>query len=626
MRLLLLFSLLFVCAYAAEPAYVGANTCSQCHRAIAVPQSKSNMGVTWQGATSSLLPPGYRRHKVEAGVEYHFAQKGAAIEYGVQMPDRPGFTARVETIVGGKRHGLSFLVRVSEIQGIKLDNAPLVETRYLHYSPTGQLVLSPGFPEQAPASWETAIGRVLSPDFEQKCLNCHGAAQRSSHETGVRCESCHGPGSEHLKAVQSNTSAKAILNPGKMSNTQQLQICSQCHSGFSDIQDPVPDDLLISSQVTALQKSQCFIQSGAGLTCTTCHDPHHDASKEDKPKAVKACQSCHGETVRNRAAVCPVNRIGDCVQCHMTEAQKGSFHMADHWIRVHPEQSGKAPRQDVTLRTQVTPKHLYLRWILTDDNAKAEAAHAELVAGTPFFVVAQKYSTDRSKISGGFLGDMAVADMDPSLATAALKIERGEFSPVVDLKGKHAIIYRMSRDYLYDAERVHLEANHFRESRLLTEASQKYIESLQIYPYFLRSLIFLAVTLGEQGNPARAAGVLELAAQLYPKDPAAFYNLGLAYNALGRTPDEIKAYQRAIDQQVDLIPAYLNLGSTLYSAGRLDEALDVFGRGLKQNPLSADLYFNLSQVYGQQGNKTEAKRALAVAAAIDPKFAKGAGQ
>src|SRR5438128_1387137 len=52
MRLLLLSSLLFACAHAAEPAYVGASTCSQCHRAIADPQAKSNMGVTWQGSTS----------------------------------------------------------------------------------------------------------------------------------------------------------------------------------------------------------------------------------------------------------------------------------------------------------------------------------------------------------------------------------------------------------------------------------------------------------------------------------------------------------------------------------------------------------------------------------------------
>ena len=106
------------------------------------------------------------------------------------------------------------------------------------------------------------------------------------------CESCHGPGSEHLKAIASNSSSTTRPEPKKLS----MERCAQCHSGFSEIQDPVPDDLLISSQVTALKRSQCYIQSGGGIGCTACHDPHRDAMKDDA-KSGKACLLCHGTTV-----------------------------------------------------------------------------------------------------------------------------------------------------------------------------------------------------------------------------------------------------------------------------------------------------------------------------------------
>lgn len=616
------YLLFLACAYATEPSYVGSGACSQCHRDIATAQSKSSMGSTWHGAVSSALPADYRRTKTEGSVQYAFVRNGNRVRYDVVLPGHAAFKGPVETIIGGQRHGYSFLVRVPEIDGIKLERAPLIETRYLHYGPSGQLALSPGFPEQAPTKWETAMGRVLSPEFEQKCLNCHGAAQKPSSETGVRCESCHGAGSTHLAAVAANAKDKAILNPKKLGNPERLEQCAQCHAGFSEIQDPAPDDLLISNQVNALKNSQCYIQSGAGLSCVSCHSPHHDGTSVDS-KTV--CLSCHSSAVEKRAALCPVNKTSGCVGCHMPEVKKGTFHMADHWIRVHPEQGVKATKHEVSDRTRVRPKRLYVRWIVAEDAAKAKAAHQELVGGAPFFTVAQKYSTDNSSISGGWLGDMAVADMDTALAETAVKLDRGQFSGVVDIKGKPTFVYRMSRDFLYEADQLQLEATRLRERGSLAEASAKYLESLQVYPYFLRSLIFLAVSVGQQGDAGRAAGILQFASQLYPRDPAAQYNLGIACGSLGRTDDEIRAYRSAIDLQVDLIPAYLNLGGTLYAAGRLDEAAEVYRRGLQQNPLTASLYYNLSQVFQQQNKLAEAKQAASIAAKLDPEYAKAAG-
>lgn len=598
---------------------MGSAVCSRCHRDLASTQSKSRMALTWQGRTGTFLPKDYQRTRMEGPLQYSFSRTAQGISYKVAMPGTAPVTAVAETTVGGTRHGLSFLARYPSIAGVKLPRSPLIEARYLEYH-TGKLVLSPGFPEETPSSWDTALGRVLSPDFEQKCLTCHGAAQPGIRETGVRCETCHGPGSDHVKAMTEGSKNTSILNPRKLGNDKLLLQCSQCHSGFSDLSDPVPDDLLISNQVTALQKSQCYIQSGSGFSCLACHDPHRDAAG-NSTKAVQACLGCHGAAVKSRAALCPVNQTGDCLGCHMPEAQKGSFHMVDHWIRVHPEQGVKAGRRDPANHTTVAPKRLYLRWIVAESPAKAEEALGKLKAGEPFFSVAQQYSTDEHSMSGGYLGDMATTSVDPALAAAALKIDRGQFSPVVEVKGKPVIVYRMPRDFLYEAEQLNLEGTRLRESGHFAQAANKYLESLQVYPYFLRSLIFLAVSLGQQGQAQRAGAILEFASQLYPKDPAAQYNLGITMGVLGRTDEEIVAYRRAIDMQPDLLPAYLNVGAALDASGSLDQAEEAYRRGLEQNPLAAGLYHNLAHVYEQQGRAAEAKAAEALAIKIDPKLA-----
>src|SRR5207248_145896 len=116
------------------------------------------------------------------------------------------------------------------------------------------------------------------------------------------------------------------------------------------------------------------------------------------------------------------------------------------------------------------------------------------------------------------------------------------------------IFQRMPRNFLESAAGFEQQGSELRAKGRLAEAADKYTAALQIYPQFLRALIFLGATFGQLGNAQRAAGILEFAARLYPDDPAAQYNLGIAYGALGRTADEIRAYRRAIEIEPDLLP------------------------------------------------------------------------
>lgn len=584
------------------------------------------MARTWQGKQTRLLPdPDSERHAEgpEPAIDYLIRRSAQNFEFQVRMPGREAVTFPVETTMGGTRHGLSFLTRIQEIEGLPLTRAPLVETRYLHSSAENRLALSPGFPAEKPATYETALGRVLSPSFEKKCLSCHGqpTSAATHSDVGVGCEACHGPGQQHLVALARKTADKGILNPRRLAIADQMRPCSQCHAGFSTAQDPMPDDLLISDQVTALSNSECWRQTAGQITCVNCHNPHQDAPREVLEAGTeKTCIGCHAPDVRQHLALCPVNRVSGCVGCHMPDVKdRPPFVISDHWIRVHPEQNVSAPQQQPQWRSQVTPKRLFLRMMVLDDAAKAAAIRDQLAGGASFFDLARANSLDRSSsMNGGFLGDVEAAQLDPAWSGAALRLRPGEVSAVIDAQGKYFIIERMPRNFREDAEAHFNKAMQLRKQGDRQQSSAELLEALKIYPRFLRALTYLGVTYAEAGNPQTGAGILSVATRLYPQDAGAHFNLGIADGAMGNA-EEIPEYRKALELDPDLVLGYLNLGAALYDKGQYEQAIQVYRQGIDVNPLVAALHYSLGIALQHQGKAEEAQSEIALAVKIDPK-------
>jgi predicted CXXCH cytochrome family protein len=613
---------------AAENGLVGRDVCSGCHKSIAATQQRTAMSHTWQGTGTTQIPVNLvERHAEgpEPKIQYQVKRSAGDFEFGVQLPGRVVQNFPVATTVGGDRHGISFLFRVPNLEGLPLPRAPLVEARYLHYVPHQQLERSPGFPEEKPANYETAFGRVLTPGFERKCLTCHGEPRKiGPHiETGVTCESCHGPGRQHLSGIAAKSADKQIVNPKRLPVREQMSVCAQCHSGFSVVEDPLPDDLLISDQVTALSNSECWRQSGGNITCTNCHDPHQDA-----PRAVlvqrseSTCLSCHALKAKDHAALCPVNRTGDCVECHMPDEIKAPLHVADHWIRVHDDRPGAAQTMRAEWRTTVKPKHMYLRMIAVDDRQKAEALRQQITAGAPFFELARAHSTDpETAKNGGFLGDLTANEMDPAWAEQATNLRQGEISAIAGGESKFFVIQRMPRNFREKAERRFNKAMELRRAGERAQSAAELLEALKIYPRLLRALTFLGVTYGEAGNPQAGAAILILATQLYPKDAGAHFNLAIALGSLGNS-EETTEYRRALEIDPYLVTAYLNLGAACYAKGDYAEAIRLYLQGIQINPLIASLHYSLGVALQQRGDSDEAQREFTLANTIDPNVSK----
>jgi predicted CXXCH cytochrome family protein len=590
--------------------YAGSELCAECHKSVSETQSKTAMARTWRGG--ERMPPALQ---FDEG-PLHYEVKGD--DFSVSGPGQAKLSAPVEALVGGDRHGISFLLRLDQLGGLALERPAMLEGRYA-LSHKGGLVFSPGFRKEQPADEEDELGRTLSPSFEARCLSCHGkpGTLGAGKAGGVQCESCHGPALAHVESFRGGKTGAQMVLPASLKGAASMEVCAQCHSGLATNAhiDPMPEDVLVSSQVLALRNSECFIQSGEKLLCTSCHNPHEDSARVAQ-RSVAVCLQCHSLSVPQHAAICPKNRTEGCVGCHMPGVQSDSFLLTDHWIRVHPQPGARVVQQDANLQTQVTPKREYLRLIVAESDEKMAEVKARLAKGDSFRAVAHDLSTDASAPGGGFLGDVALADMDPMLASAVSHLQHDANSPVVEANGREIIFHRLPRDFRWEANRLYNQAVQLNKQGERAKAVAKNEEALDHYPYFLRALILMGTILGEAGNAERASEVLQFSTQLYPKDAFAEFNLALTLN---RNPtQQIEALRRTIELDPDLVAAYQSLGASLYAAGQPGAAIEDFRRGLQIDPLSAILYYDLGLALKQQGDAAGAKRALDLAALIDP--------
>jgi predicted CXXCH cytochrome family protein len=616
--------MMFVCASSIglcsvySAGYVGPEICSRCHKNIAASQASTAMGETWKGVLPTDMGPEFKVRTAEQSdpaLVYQVRRSANRLAYSTTLPSGANLILPVEAVFGGKRNGLSFLERIDRVNGIPLERPALLEGRYAYHQ--GGLVLSPGFDPAKPVTFADALGRVLSPTFEQKCLTCHGEPHTlgAGEHGGVRCESCHGPGSDHVASVTAAAHQHAIVTPKKLTRANSMAVCAQCHTGLSDRSDPIPDDLLVSNQVPALSNSECFIQSGADVTCVDCHNPHQD-SKQVAQTSVQTCLRCHSAGVQQHASLCPVNASNGCVGCHMPVVSRNAFHLTDHWIRVHPEQITKLAKQNDSLRSRVPPKREFLRILVAENRDKAETAKQRLANGESFIKVAHDLSIDPTASGGGYIGEMELSQMDPKLSAAAEALQYGETSGIVELNDRSVILHRMARDFKWQATQLFQEATTLKSHGDLKGAVEKDRQALDVYPYFLRALVFMGTSLGEAGEVQRATEVLRFAVQSYPNNPSAQFDLALT---LGHRPSEqITALRRALDLDHDMVAAYETLGAALYSAGQPDSAIDVFHKGLQVDPLSAILYYDLGLALTKKGDEAGGARALALAKAIDP--------
>jgi tetratricopeptide (TPR) repeat protein len=339
-----------------EPSpFVGASRCAECHSAIFHAQQNSRHAHTFYRPSELgdlSLPQSPLCDPSEAKVMHRLKRVDPdVIEQQTEVKEQI-YSAVVKYAFGSGDRGLTLVGRGENGQAFELRLSQYREgTKYCWDVTSGHL--------RQPDEAIRFLGEPLTEDAVRRCLSCHVTSAQAiiaasgpvASDHGIRCEKCHGPGGNHILAVQADFPDRAIIDPRLASGSQVVSLCAECHSprGRSVSKD---DPLAVRFQGATLTWSRCFLESQDTLDCMTCHDPHRNAAKSPVYYE-KKCLSCHSGTRRSRSersrsdlessshtpppSICPVNSTKGCIGCHMPSVKNVVPHSSftDHFIRVH---------------------------------------------------------------------------------------------------------------------------------------------------------------------------------------------------------------------------------------------------------------------------------------------------
>jgi hypothetical protein len=345
-----------------EPApFVGSKRCRDCHRFLYRQEQRFSRHSRTLSKRASLrdvpLPTQAVTDPHFPGLSHSFIRKGGdRIELRSQIEDRIA-TAIVEYAIGSGRHGITMIAQ---------DEEGFERELRVSYFGEGQTWGETKGINATPRERGDQIGLALAPKPLRHCLHCHstwfGAVDLSrsapkgleAFDHGIGCERCHGPGFNHVKAIESGFAEVAIALTTRSPSSVKLQSCTECHASDGSIEPSDPE--FTRAQGTTLLFSRCYTVTEGQLVCTTCHDPHRPLDNTISHYETK-CLDCHPARLPNAARSpadssamtdrstafhgpsCPVNPAANCVSCHMPKVETGDRHsrFTDHHIRVHRE-------------------------------------------------------------------------------------------------------------------------------------------------------------------------------------------------------------------------------------------------------------------------------------------------
>jgi Cytochrome c554 and c-prime len=369
--------------------YSGNASCVACHRQTSqnyehtphhltsqLPTSTSVLG-SFQEGNNSLTTVGPTQ-AAEPGLQFLMESKPdgffetAQTGWGSKIYKR---TERIDLVTGSGVRGQTYLFW----QGSRLFELPVS-----YWRDGRRWINSPGYIDGT-----ADFSRTVNP----ACLECHATYiralssdpntnryDRTSLEPGISCESCHGPGANHVrletqkKTNSGDSSINGILNPARFSRDRQVDLCAECHNGiqrvglkptFSFIPGsplseyfkalPSPDSEhpdVHGNQVGLLQRSKCY-RSSEKMSCSTCHDVH--TSVRSAESYSQKCLGCHSWQSCGIAKRMGHQITNQCIECHMpveetnvivsqTAGQVVHAKMRNHWIKIYSARTGAKPK------------------------------------------------------------------------------------------------------------------------------------------------------------------------------------------------------------------------------------------------------------------------------------------
>lgn len=340
--------------------YTGSKICSKCHQSLYEQFVQTPMGRSMSDAAQSFqherIPVPATVFDPEANQYIQVFRRASTVYmsiYGLTARGNVAFrhTEKLAYAIGSGANGVGYIIR----RGNYLFQAPMA-----FYSRTRSWDLAPGY-RQIDLGFSRAVTTA--------CIICHSGLPRPVRnstrglyqdppfqELAIGCERCHGPGRSHVEAHLSGERISAnhdptIVNPADLPIWLANDICMSCHQlkdawvlkngkDYTDFRPGTPlDDTVAIFAVPPQQGSpqrlplldhyfqmtlsKCFRDSGARLSCLTCHDPHFSPTPAQAPAYFRQkCLTCH--TNRSCALSLELRRAqnppNNCIGCHMPKS------------------------------------------------------------------------------------------------------------------------------------------------------------------------------------------------------------------------------------------------------------------------------------------------------------------
>jgi len=321
--------------------YVGRNACAGCHTDLAESEAQTPMGrASTHAVESDILSKHQSLSYTDGPYVIHIERKDGQEIYSASDGQQHTVSVPILWAFGLGDAGQTY---VYERDGI------YYESRISYYKDIDGLDITIGHNIKLPATLSEALGRPLSDTDVFKCFPCHTSEDvlnRKLHfdlmKPGVTCENCHGPGSQHVEAIQNrNWKNLHIFNPAHLDPGDLNDFCGTCHRTTYDVLAArVYDIRNVRFQPYRLEHSRCYDPTDKRISCIACHDPHVNLVTDLNSYDTK-CLACHmrnGEkpTATRGARACP-RAAKSCVSCHMPKLSLPGAHykFTDHFIRVY---------------------------------------------------------------------------------------------------------------------------------------------------------------------------------------------------------------------------------------------------------------------------------------------------
>ncbi|MGL1887119.1 MAG: tetratricopeptide repeat protein [Reichenbachiella sp.] len=612
-----------------KQSFVGVESCKSCHEKEYKSWKGSHHDEAMKVASERTVKGDFDNAKYSSnGVDYKFFKKGDDYYVNTQDGDGQykdfkiaytfGITPLQQYLIPfpkGAYQSLQAAWDDQKNEWFDVQERFVIDTaEWLHWS-------------RGAARWNTMCADCHSTNVHKNFDPTTETYNTTFDEINVACESCHGPGSEHVQHYAESREGKGpqFYMHSEMESTEVVDKCARCHSrrgqlteyfdyegGFLDHYNPAlltndiyePDGQILDE----VYVYNSFVQSKMyhnGVSCRDCHDVH---SLKLKKEGNALCMQCHEPNYdtpsHHKHRVNTESSL--CVSCHM----KGRVYMGNDYRRDH---SFRVPRPDQSVQYGTT-------------NACNEC-HQDKSAQWAADVIVKEYGTDRPEhFSDLFLpgvngnqNDLYKLIMDASYPEVAR-------ATAIHYYGQSANIEEIRRvaHFLKDSSAL-IRAQ---IAKTLSNRSDEDYRSL-VVPLLKDSIRLVRVTAAQfmtmvdpnaSKNPAYQRAMNENLESLKMQSDFASgqHALAIYYEGQGELEKAIAAYRKAIGIDNFYNQAKMNLALILYRQGKTDEAIILYENVVSQEPEYAYTYYMLGLLHNELGNVSEALKYLDIATKKEP--------